>query len=98
MSEERLLDLRGLRCPWPALRVGRALREGDVPVMAVADDPAATAEIAAVAAARGWVVTAAETPLGIGLRLVTSAVIRAKAAIALPSPPQEEAGSAPSRG
>ncbi len=70
MSDARLLDLRGLRCPWPALRVGRALREGDGPVIAVADDPAAPTEIAAVAAVRGWRVTPAETGLGAGLRLV----------------------------
>lgn len=66
---ERLLDLRGMRCPWPALRVGRALREGDAPVVAVADDPIAPPEIAAVAAAQGWAVTTVETVLGPGLRV-----------------------------
>lgn len=67
---DRLLDLRGMRCPWPALRVGRALREGDAPVVAVSDDPLAPGEIAAVATARGWVATAADTPLGPGLRIL----------------------------
>ena len=69
MSGERLLDLRGMRCPWPALRVARALREGDTPVVAVADDPIAPGEIEAVAAARGWGVTSADTPIGPGLRV-----------------------------
>ena len=53
---ETLLDLRGMRCPWPAIRVGRALRdaaEGAV-ILAVADDPAAPREIGAVASERGW--------------------------------------------
>ncbi|WP_419828123.1 sulfurtransferase TusA family protein [Sphingomonas sp.] len=66
---ERLLDLRGLRCPWPALRVGRALRDGREPVLAVADDPLAAREIGAVAAARGWTAEAVETAIGRGLRL-----------------------------
>jgi tRNA 2-thiouridine synthesizing protein A len=69
LSEERLLDLRGMRCPWPALRVGRALREGETPVIAVADDPIAPAEIGAVAAARGWVIAPVETPIGAGWRM-----------------------------
>jgi tRNA 2-thiouridine synthesizing protein A len=53
-ADARLLDLRGLRCPWPALRVARALREEQTPVLAVADDPAAAKEIAALAAETGW--------------------------------------------
>lgn len=64
-----LLDLRGLRCPWPALRVARALREAGVPLVAVADDPQATGEIGAVAAARGWRIATTPTPIGDGLRL-----------------------------
>jgi tRNA 2-thiouridine synthesizing protein A len=70
---EQLLDLRGLRCPWPALRVGRALREGTGVVLAVADDPLAAGEIGAVAAARGWTIEAADTAIGRGLRLRPSA-------------------------
>ena len=48
-----MVDARGLRCPWPVLRLARAMREaGDVTIMA--DDPAAPDEIAALANARGW--------------------------------------------
>ncbi|HEY0316393.1 MAG TPA: sulfurtransferase TusA family protein [Sphingomonas sp.] len=68
---ETLLDLRGLRCPWPALRVARALREAGegMDILAVADDPAAPREIAAVAGERGWHAVAEDTRIGNGLRL-----------------------------
>ena len=49
----RLVDARGLRCPWPVLRLARAMREGG-PVTILADDPAAPAEIVALATAQGW--------------------------------------------
>jgi len=58
------VDARGMRCPWPVLRLARAMREGDGPVLILADDPIAPAEIAALAAAQGWSVTAAEEPAG----------------------------------
>jgi tRNA 2-thiouridine synthesizing protein A len=47
------LDLRGMRCPWPALRLARALREGADTVEVLADDPRAPEELAAVAAGVG---------------------------------------------
>jgi len=47
-----------MRCPWPALRLARAMREGG-PVLILADDPIAPGEIAALAAARGWSMTSA---------------------------------------
>jgi tRNA 2-thiouridine synthesizing protein A len=72
-AETRLLDLRGMRCPWPALRVARALREGSAPVLAVADDPAAEKEIAAIAAERGWHMDYAESPVGPGFLLLPDA-------------------------
>lgn len=53
-----LLDARGLRCPWPALRLAKAMREGAGAVRILADDPAAPREIAALAATHGWTVTA----------------------------------------
>jgi tRNA 2-thiouridine synthesizing protein A len=73
---ETLLDLRGLRCPWPAIRVGRALREAAVGavILAVADDPAAPAEIGAVADARGWRVVPADSDFGPALRLMANMV------------------------
>ena len=68
--ETRLLDLRGLRCPWPALRVARALREEDTPVLAVADDPAAETEIAVIVAERGWRLDYARSSIGPGFLLL----------------------------
>lgn len=52
-----LIDARGMRCPWPALRLARAFAAGAVVVDLLADDPAAPGEIAALAAERGWEVT-----------------------------------------
>lgn len=47
------IDARGMRCPWPAVRLARALRSGATWVEIVADDPNAPAELAATAAATG---------------------------------------------
>ncbi len=71
---ETLLDLRGLRCPWPAIRVGRALREAadGAVILAVADDPAAPREIGAVAGERGWRISTAESEIGPALRLIAN--------------------------
>ena len=72
---ETLLDLRGMRCPWPAIRVARAIREagatgeGGAVILVVADDPVAPREIGAVAQERGWVVSAHDTAIGPALRL-----------------------------
>ncbi len=51
------IDARGMRCPWPVIRLGRAMRESGGPVLILADDPIAPGEIAALAAARGWSLT-----------------------------------------
>lgn len=49
------VDARGLRCPIPALRLARAVRErGAGHYRLLADDPAARADIPALAAERGW--------------------------------------------
>lgn len=54
------LDARGLRCPWPVLRLAAAMRDApDVTILV--DDPAAPDEIGAVAAVNGWYV-AVEQP------------------------------------
>ena len=69
---ETLLDLRGLRCPWPAIRVARAIREAGPDgaiILAVADDPIAPREIGTVAEERGWSATPENTQIGPGLRL-----------------------------
>ena len=47
------VDARGMLCPWPVLRLARAMRTADA-VTILADDPAAPKEIAALAAANGW--------------------------------------------
>ena len=51
------IDARGMRCPWPALRLARALRTADADevIELLADDPAAGRECAAAAEAAGWV-------------------------------------------
>jgi tRNA 2-thiouridine synthesizing protein A len=69
-----LLDLRGLRCPWPAIRVARAIREAGegAVILAVADDPAAPREIGAVASEHGWRVNTEMTDIGAGLRLIAN--------------------------
>ena len=50
------VDARGLRCPWPVLRLARAMRSADSATI-IADDPAAPGEIAALATAQGWAVS-----------------------------------------
>lgn len=52
-------DARGLRCPWPALRLARAMRSARA-VRLLADDPAAAREVAALAAEQGWTVEEAD--------------------------------------
>lgn len=49
------VDARGLRCPLPALRLARAVREnGAGAYRLLADDPAAQRDIPALCAERGW--------------------------------------------
>lgn len=47
------IDARGMRCPWPAIRLARALRDGATLVEIAADDPRAGDELASAAAAVG---------------------------------------------
>ena len=49
------VDARGMRCPWPVLRLARAMRSADKATI-LADDPAAPVEIAALADAHGWAI------------------------------------------
>ena len=51
------IDARGLRCPWPALRLARAMRGADA-VRIAADDPAAPRELTALAGEHGWTIAA----------------------------------------
>lgn len=47
------IDARGMRCPWPAIRLARALRDGATMVEIEADDPRAGGELASAASAVG---------------------------------------------
>ncbi|MBK5265052.1 MAG: sulfurtransferase TusA family protein [Alphaproteobacteria bacterium] len=47
------VDARGMRCPWPALRAARMLRE-HTEIMIFADDPAAPGELRSLARENGW--------------------------------------------
>ena len=59
-SQPRPVDARGLRCPLPALRLARAVRENGPGLYALlADDPAAEHDIPALCAERGWHLQAA---------------------------------------
>ena len=51
-----VVDARGMRCPWPALRLARAMREA-ADVLLLADDPQAEREVAALAGEQGWTLT-----------------------------------------
>jgi tRNA 2-thiouridine synthesizing protein A len=50
------IDARGLRCPWPVLRLARAMRSHDR-VTIRADDARAADEIAAAAQVNKWTLT-----------------------------------------
>lgn len=48
------IDARGLRCPWPAIRLAKAMRDAGAGEFLIhADDPAAPGEIERVALADG---------------------------------------------
>lgn len=59
------IDARGMKCPWPALRLARMMRTAQSAVI-VADDPVAPAEISSLAGERGWTVKEIPTALGAG--------------------------------
>ncbi|WP_242124807.1 sulfurtransferase TusA family protein [Sphingobium sp. Sx8-8] len=52
-SDTAHIDARGMKCPWPALRVARAMRTADA-VTIEADDPIAPGELEALARQQGW--------------------------------------------
>jgi tRNA 2-thiouridine synthesizing protein A len=55
-APDTTVDVRGLLCPWPVLRLSRAARElgGKGSILLLADDPASAAEVAQLCAERGW--------------------------------------------
>ncbi len=60
MDKAHEVDARGLRCPLPALKLARAVREcGAGFYLLLADDPAAHRDIPALCAERGWQLTEA---------------------------------------
>ena len=63
-----IVDARGMRCPWPALRLARAMREAPEATI-VADDPAAPGEFSALAEQQGWTIRPVETAIGTGHRV-----------------------------
>ncbi|WP_346775542.1 sulfurtransferase TusA family protein [Sphingomonas sp. G-3-2-10] len=50
------IDARGMRCPWPAIRLAKAIREhpGET-IEIMADDPAAPRELGQLAANAGLI-------------------------------------------
>lgn len=68
MSDDKpvLVDARGLKCPWPALRLARAVRQaGGGCFELLAEDPAAARDIPRLAEENGWLLQSldAELPL-----------------------------------
>ena len=53
---DRLVDARGMHCPWPVLRLARVVRETVAParICVLADDPAAAGELAQLCSENGW--------------------------------------------
>jgi tRNA 2-thiouridine synthesizing protein A len=51
------VNARGMKCPWPALRAARALRDAQA-IVIEADDPIAPRELEALAQAQGWLFSA----------------------------------------
>ncbi|ALR20287.1 MULTISPECIES: sulfurtransferase TusA family protein [Sphingobium] len=47
------VNARGMKCPWPALRAARAMRDADA-IIIEADDPIAPGELEALAREQGW--------------------------------------------
>jgi tRNA 2-thiouridine synthesizing protein A len=60
-----VVDARGMRCPWPALRLARAMRDARE-VLLIADDPQAGREVAALADEHGWLIDGDAAPAEAG--------------------------------
>lgn len=55
MTGRVVVDARGMRCPWPALRLARAMRTAAAARL-ISDDPRAEQEARALAREHGWTV------------------------------------------
>jgi tRNA 2-thiouridine synthesizing protein A len=62
------IDARGMKCPWPALRAAKAMREASR-VEIVTDDPRAAQELGALASAGDWTFAPVSDPTGPCFRL-----------------------------
>ena len=72
-SQAIIVDARGMRCPWPALRLARAARAaapGTV-IELLADDPVARTDIPLLAREQGWEVLATPQADGVTRYRVT---------------------------
>jgi tRNA 2-thiouridine synthesizing protein A len=71
-APETIVDARGLLCPWPVLRLSRAVRElgGTGRILLLADDPAAASEVAQLCGERGWQLAEKQAEAGQYLVLV----------------------------
>ena len=65
------IDARGMRCPWPAIRLARALREhpGEA-IEILTDDPAAERELTQLADAAGANISAIVSSTFQGFRVI----------------------------
>jgi tRNA 2-thiouridine synthesizing protein A len=62
------IDARGMRCPWPALRAARTLRQAHE-ILILADDPAAPSELQSLALQNGWNCVEEAAPEGRAFRI-----------------------------
>lgn len=62
------VDARGMRCPWPALRAARMLRDHPE-ILILADDPIAPDELRSLAQAKGWTLTELRSADGISFHI-----------------------------
>lgn len=69
------IDARGLRCPWPAIRAARALREGAAIVEILADDPAAGPELTKLAEAQGARISMVSEQSALKIHLVAASPV-----------------------
>jgi tRNA 2-thiouridine synthesizing protein A len=53
MADPVIVHARGMKCPWPALRAARAMRDARA-ILIEADDPIAGRELEALARQHGW--------------------------------------------
>jgi tRNA 2-thiouridine synthesizing protein A len=63
-SDPFRVDTRGMRCPWPALRAARMLRDHSE-ILLLADDPIAPGELRSLAREKGWTLMEKMTGEGI---------------------------------